>query len=260
MTDDARRAALYRDFHESQHGQELEGTRVSAAKIYDILFEHVNPASVLDVGCGYGAWLEVARQKSVGDVRGIEGPWIEKAKLLIEPELVDIVDLEQGFSLGRRFDLIVCTEVAEHLSAAAAPKLIESLASHSDVVLFSAAIPFQGGHHHVNEQFADYWVEKFAGHGFAVCDLIRPRIWNDQTILWWLRQNMLLFAHERVFANVPALEAERRIDRIISIVHPEIYASRAVSWQRHEALVRLLATGGTFVVTMQNGRMNIVKK
>jgi hypothetical protein len=53
-------------------------------------------------------------------------------------------------------------EVGEHISESAANHFIESLTTHAPVVLFSAAIPYQGGDHHVNEQFLPYWVERFS--------------------------------------------------------------------------------------------------
>src|SRR6185437_16419734 len=94
---------------------------------------------------------------------------------------------------------------------------------HGDVVLFSAAIPGQGGHHHVNEQFPDYWSAHFARHGFRPLDLIRPRIWNDNAVLWWLRQNTLVFAHDRVIAGNEKLRRESLIPRPLSLVHPAVY-------------------------------------
>ena len=78
------------------------------------------------------------------------------------------------------------------------PKLIATLAAHGDCVLFSAAIPFQGGHHHVNEQFLDYWIKLFAEHGYRPLDIVRGHIWEDASILWWLRQNCIVFCSDRL--------------------------------------------------------------
>ena len=51
---------------------------------------------------------------------------------------------------------------------------VASLARHGDAVLFSAAIPFQGGAGHVNEHWPSYWAADFAVHGFVAVDTIRP--------------------------------------------------------------------------------------
>jgi hypothetical protein len=52
-----------------------------------------------------------------------------------------------------RFDLALCLEVAEHLPAAAGDSLVRRLASVGARILFSAAIPGQGGRNHVNEKW-----------------------------------------------------------------------------------------------------------
>jgi len=166
-----------------------------------------------------------------------------------------VLDLERRFDLGRRFDLAICLEVAEHLSPAAADPLVDSLTSHADVVLFSAAIPFQGGHHHVNEQFPDYWAERFARRGFCVIDCLRPRIWNDAEILWWLRQNVLVFAHERAVAANRKLQREIEVNRRLRVVHPDCYSGRMqLAHNLANDYQRMLATvghGGVFQVTPQ---------
>ena len=67
--------------------------------------------------------------------------------------------------IGRRFDLVNCLEVAEHLDASRADSFVDDLCALGDVVVFSAAIPGQGGTHHVNEQFQSYWQERFRRNG-----------------------------------------------------------------------------------------------
>ena len=95
--------------------------------------------------------------------------------------------------LDQRFDLALCLEVAEHLPASSAPVLIESLVSAAPVVLFSAAVPEQGGVHHINEQWPSYWEKLFAERGLRKFDVIRPLIWNNCSIQPWYRQNLYLF-------------------------------------------------------------------
>jgi hypothetical protein len=129
-------------------------------------------------------------------VLGIDGAWISNSPVVCDRSLIKICDLESDFPLDRSFDLVICLEVAEHLSSTAAERFVVNLARHSKAILFSAAIPFQGGHHHVNEQFLSYWVTNFARHEFRPIDLFRERIWNDVQVLWWLRQNIVLFAHD----------------------------------------------------------------
>jgi SAM-dependent methyltransferase len=259
------RDAVYKHLHAGQLSQQESQNRESARRILGLVFEYARPQSILDVGCGLGTWMSVSRELGVADVRGIEGQWLDPSQLHVERELVATLDLEQGFALHRKFDLAICLEVAEHVSEAAAQPLIASLAAHSDVILFSAAIPYQGGHHHVNEQFPDYWIDRFAQHGFRPLDFIRPQIWNDPAVLWWLRQNTLLFAHERAIAANDRLRQEAAIPRQLSTVHPDVYLSRLQQAMRtaneHAALVQLLSQGGTFDVTkLPDSRITITRR
>jgi 2-polyprenyl-3-methyl-5-hydroxy-6-metoxy-1,4-benzoquinol methylase len=160
------RQDIYRDLHGDQLSEQEAANAASAERILDIVMSYYHPASVLDVGCGIGTWLKVAQSRGISDIRGIEGAWLDNSGLQVDPNLLGVQDLEQSFDLGRRFDLVICLEVAEHISAIAADHFIASLTRHAPAVLFSAAIPYQGGHHHVNEQFLPYWLERFARLGF----------------------------------------------------------------------------------------------
>jgi len=257
------RDALYQDLHHGQLSAQEEANRVSADFLLDRLFAHYRPASVLDVGCGIGTWLDVARAKGVKDILGIEGQWLDRNLARVPAAQIVDLDLEQPFDLARRFDLVITLEVAEHLSARAAAGFVAALVRHADVVLFSAAIPFQGGHHHVNEQFLDYWQRLFQAHGYVAVDFLRPLIWDNPSILWWLRQNIVVLAKEALtkgngpFAGVGS-------GGPLSIVHPDIYADRMKMNQRiaeeHAKLVGLFSSGGMFAVTRhENGQITINK-
>jgi hypothetical protein len=94
-------------------------------------------------------------------------------------------------------------EVAEHLSEAASDLLVENLARAADVVVFSAAIPGQGGTDHRNEQPPGYWVTKFQRHGFCVDATFRFNFWNLPEVSFYYSQNMMIFARERALCQVP---------------------------------------------------------
>jgi hypothetical protein len=262
MNDKDDRAVIYKNLHSGQLESEEGINRQSAHKILSILFQHVKPESVLDVGCGLGTWLSVAAAIGVKDILGLDGPWLDTTRLRIPSDRAVIHDLTKPFDLGRRFDLAICLEVAEHLESAAAPGFIESLTTHADIILFSAAIPFQGGDHHVNEQWPGYWCDLFKSRGFEVLDFIRAQIWNDPSIHVWLRQNTLLFVKRESLQSNNALASLHRPDVPLSLVHPDLY----LSWmeiankqlQDHRALLSLLSPGGTFAVTKQpGGSLNI---
>ena len=91
----------------------------------------------------------------------------------------------------------MCLEVAEHLPETAAASLVESLVNLSSVVLFSAAIPMQGGTNHINEQWPEYWRRLFQVHGYRMLDLIQREIWKNAAVKFWYRQNTFLFVADR---------------------------------------------------------------
>ena len=190
-------------------------SRDSASVILPIVNDLVHPASVLDVGCGVGAWLETWQRLGVTDLIGIDGSYVERERLLIDPSRFVAADLEKPFRLGRRFDLAECLEVAEHIDEFAADILVRSLAEHSDTVLFGAAIPAQGGTHHVNEQWPSYWIPKFATLGFQAFDPIRPLIWTNPNVQFWYRQNSLLFSRTLSFGTP---------GQVLDLVHPDLWS------------------------------------
>jgi hypothetical protein len=153
----------------------------------------LRPESIVDVGCGDGSWLSAFHRAGVEDFLGIDSPEFEQAILGIPTNRFLAADLTKPVDVGRRFDLAICLEVAEHLTAEAAGVFVESLVALSDRVLFSAAIPGQTGPGHVNEQWQSYWAALFEGHNYGVRDVIRPLIWHDERVAWWYSQNLLLF-------------------------------------------------------------------
>ncbi|MGH8231814.1 MAG: methyltransferase domain-containing protein [Steroidobacteraceae bacterium] len=180
----------------------------AAERVVPLLQQALAPRSVLDVGCGPGAWLGAWQRHGVDDLVGVDGDYVDRSRLPFARERFYPHDLAQPFDLGRRFDLVQCLEVAEHLPAHGAEGLIDSLTRHGDVIVFSAAPPGQGGHDHVNERSYDYWRELLARRGYRASDYLRPRILGDRAIDPWYRYNMLLYVRaERIAALSPQLTA-----------------------------------------------------
>lgn len=209
-----------------------EGSRQSAKEIIPLVLELVQPKSVLDVGCGVGTWLSVFKKYGVKDIWGVDGDWVEMKMLQIPKERFFPFDLKKPFTLGRQFDLVISVEVAEHLPKESAETFVDSLIKHGPVILFSAAIPFQGGTNHKNEQWPDYWVKHFVKRDYVVVDPIRKKIWQNDKVEFWYAQNMLMFVKKDFFENHPVLEKEYENTRTkqLSIVHPKqqlIMVSRA---------------------------------
>lgn len=169
------------------------GSLRSARAILPIVFDTVHPATVVDVGCGVGTWLGPARALGARRTVGIEGEWVQQPALSTGIELHH-ARLEEPIPLDERFDLALCLEVAEHLSPMRARGLVADLTRLGRHVLFSAAIPGQGGHLHVNEQWQGYWAELFAEQGYGALDIVRPRVRWKRGVEFWYRQNAILYS------------------------------------------------------------------
>lgn len=204
------------------------GALRSARQMLPVLLQRVPVRSVLDVGCGQGAWLSIWNELGVPTTVGIDGAYVNRSRLLCAQESFVERDLAQPFDLGRRFELVQSLEVAEHLPASSAPIFIDSLVRHGDMVLFSAAPRGQGGDHHVNEQSYDYWRRHFARHDYVPVDLLRPEVIANRQIEPWYRYNSILYVARSAIGRLPASARTRIVadGRSIADVSPLPYRMR----------------------------------
>ncbi len=203
-------------------------TRHAARRVLGLVLDALPPVrSAVDVGCGVGTWLSVLTERGVEDVVGAEGDWLDASLLQIDPDRFVRIDLRRPIPIDRTFDLAISLEVAEHVTPEQGDALVAKLTGMADFVLFSAAIPGQGGKHHVNEQWQSYWAERFAKAGFVALDLVRPAIWHEPDIAVWYRQNTLLYARAARLNDLRLPPGVRPVDPAsVSVVHPELYTRR----------------------------------
>jgi hypothetical protein len=170
----------------------VESSLDSTAIISRIAVEAIAPASIVDFGCAEGHWLRAFQDLGVANIRGFDGAHVDKSRLVIAREDFEEIDLEMVQPTSRHYTLALCLEVAEHLSPDGGDRLIGAICKSADVAMFSAAVPRQGGTHHINEQWIEYWASRFNVAGWTVLDYFRPRIAFDRRIAWWYRQNLFL--------------------------------------------------------------------
>lgn len=210
-----------REFYENN----WEGSLRSAQEVIPIVLEFIQPKSVVELGCGVGGWLSVLKSYGVEDVLGVDGDYVDSKGLLIPKDKFLACDLEKPFRIGRSFDLAISLEVAEHLPQSCAEMFVESLTKLAPVVLFSAAIPFQRGTHHVNEQWPDFWANIFRTQGFVTIDCLRRRVWQNERVEWWYAQNMLIYAQRDFLAKNTALNEALESTYLsqLRLIHPVKY-------------------------------------
>lgn len=209
-----------------------EGSRKSAAIVVPIVLDILGPQTktMIDVGCGQGVWTRAFRDAGC-EVLGIDGAYVDPTKLFIDQDEFIPVDLaNQRATTPRPRDLAISLEVAEHLPESRADSFVDDLCSMADVVLFSAAIPGQGGTGHVNEQWPKYWADKFLDRGYLGTGALRWLLWDlaPERVENWYAQNLLLFATAEAVMARPAMEDWFLGTKaaIFPVVHPVLWNAR----------------------------------
>ncbi len=216
-----------------------EDSAASARVVVPLVLGLFPSRTVVDVGCGSGTWTRAYLDAGC-DAIGIDGAVVREDQLLVPPERFQRRDLAQSLSLGRRFDLANCLEVAEHLAPERGPSFAADLCGLADVVVFSAAVPGQGGTHHVNEQWPSYWIPLFRKQGFVPLDCLRWQLWEDPRVAWWYVQNAFAFVRESRLADFPAATAAARTWPT-DVVHPRAYVRATVPAEMSPRMLREVA-------------------
>ena len=197
--------------------------------IVPYIYEIFKPNSVVDLGCGLGTFLYVFKEHGVKTILGLDGKWVDKEKLFrnIPKECFYEIDIEEGLKIDNKFDLALCLEVLEHVDEKYADQAIEVLTNLSDRIVFSAAIPGQGGQNHVNEQWIEYWRFKFNEKGFEIYDIFRPYFWNNKELAVWYKQNLFLFVKKNTDFDISKIQKQTN-SSINDYIHPNLFTQKTI--------------------------------
>lgn len=215
------------------------GKAYHSARAY---FELINliflPRSIVDVGCGRGAWLQAFSDwypdgdRSCIPMYGVDGPWNSKDKLLLKSAEYITADLNKLGSLGLKLkvDILISVETAEHIYAKSTESFIETLCQMSDIIIFSGAFKDQGGLYHFNERLHSDWANHFLSNNFSVYDFFRPSLWGRDDVSYWYQQNVFLYV--RNGTKYQELLKEKGIMpvkniRFLDCVHYEAFRARS---------------------------------
>lgn len=219
----------------------------SAKVILPYIINRITVDSMCDFGCGVGAWLHIAESLGISDVLGLDGDYVDRTQLKIAENSFYPCNLEERIYLDKKYDIAISMQVAEHMHEDKAEVFVDNLCDASDIILFSAAIPFQMGTNHYNLQWPSYWIEKFKKRGFCEFGGLRNVFWECENVdvayknmflfikkdyyqeikekfqddicynidcvqpLYWESSNSKLFSRRFIFSNLP-LETYNKID------------------------------------------------
>jgi Cyclopropane fatty acid synthase and related methyltransferases len=229
-------------YDEIFYDNQEKGSFISASIVVPLVMSIVNPRSVIDVGCGLGTWLSVFNELGVDNILGLDGDWVDEKRLHIPKNKFKSIDLEKPININRKFDLAVSLEVGEHISKENSENYIKYLINKAPVILFSAAVPFQGGTNHINEQWPEYWIKIFKKNNYEVIDCLRAKIWGEKRIEWWYVQNMFLFVEkDHLLENQNLKDNLKHYPATLySAVHPRLYLKQVKSHENLKNLVNEL--------------------
>lgn len=179
-------------YYESIHEEAV----ASRDEVFQVLIEMgilQEGHNIIDMGCGTGSWgFNLERFDMDLEYRGMDFG-VPTDKLHIPKELYFDVDLRKKLRRDH-YDLVLSLEVAEHIEEEYSDIFIENLVRYGDTILFSAAIPGQGGVQHKNEQWQSYWAKKFEKHGYyPYKEDIRDKFWHNEKVSIWYTENMVLY-------------------------------------------------------------------
>lgn len=214
----------------------VDAGALRSAKIFtELLRPEIALESVLDVGCGRGGWAASWKAAGCSDVVGVDGDYVDRATLKISPAEFTVRDLNKPFDLERTFDLVQSLEVAEHLRPETSAAFVNTLVRHGDIVLFSAAVPGQGGTTHINERPIEFWRGLFRERGYEAYDFIRPLIKADESVEPWYRFNTVLYIADRGLSRVSEAVKAARVP-----ANQRVTEGGSAGWRARRMMVRWL--------------------
>lgn len=204
--------------------------------------------SLIDLGCGMAAFAKIFQENGVKEITLIDHPSLDVSNCLIKDNFQFIpCDLDNYLPLQLKADLVICTEVLEHINLKRSIEILDYIVSCTDIVIFSAAIPKQGGTGHINEQHHKFWIDKFKERGFEYTDSFKAHIIKNKKIHFYLRQNLFIFFRNQAqhsplknakwidedfeIVNISVLEREYGFMKLLKML-PKAFKSSALFWLR----------------------------
>lgn len=176
--------------------------------------------SIIDYGCGIGTWCKAANDLGVDDILGIDQHIYENDYMLISEKNYKQFDLRTPFEQEQEFDMAISVEVAEHIDIEYSKIFVDNICHHNKTIIFSAALPGQGGRGHINEQPCSYWINLFRQNNYEVIDCIRPYCWDNENVEVWYKNNCMLFIEKNLYQDLVVQVPKHFFPT--DIIHPQM--------------------------------------
>lgn len=138
-----------------------DGNTHMDAAVLDYLVARYGAKRLLDVGCGPGGVVKLARQRGLC-ATGIDGD------PAVAAESVVTHDYTQGpLAWPEPVDLVWSVEFVEHVEEKFSENFRATFLAGRHLFL-THALPGQGGHHHVNERPPEYWIGLLRSDGWVL--------------------------------------------------------------------------------------------
>lgn len=178
---------VYNDYF---YDQQSEGSLRSARWVVPHIVNLYKPNSIADIGGGVGTWCRAFEECGIQAIC-YDGSYVDADKLQCKSFIA--LDLCEPLPFPINSDLLLSLEVAEHLPPERAEGFIKDLCSIAPIIVFSAAVPGQGGTNHLNEQPHSFWHGLFKAQGFEVDLKLRARIQTMHEVEPFYRNNIFTY-------------------------------------------------------------------
>jgi SAM-dependent methyltransferase len=172
-------------------GKRRHKTDVSLAEVIGSSFPV--PWSMADVGCGFGEYCKIFRDKfNWPIVIGFEGTPLEEVKEAFRP--ISRCDLTKPDALpDRMFDIVLCLEVGEHIPRKHEQVFLTNVCSRVlGVLILSWAPPEQGGTGHVNGRPRNYVIRQVEDRGLCL-DIEKTKTISEKASFGYFKRNVMVF-------------------------------------------------------------------
>jgi len=201
------------------------------------------PASIIDFGAGPGVWSSVAAQ-AFPNARVLaldydQATIFQDVFQTSKPENLStlVLDFEtESLDNLQEVDLAICLEVLEHLKSNTANKVFSEMCNKSQVILFSAAVPGQGGTGHINEKPKEYWIEEFRRKDFLIFDIFRNLL-DKPEVPSYYKNNIYLAVRRGLIIESKNFDEKRFL---LQLGENKVSESRSVLLRAKHSVIRLL--------------------